>query len=469
MLPGQGGLPVRKWLLRCWLAVSLPCTLNLVLCLNRITYLLKQRGVWGIWYAALLVPAVMLLLIHYVWLTVMPAKDRGKARTGLRVRMMLGGGRLIYGGLYAMAVQIWIFVRFYIRNPWGTAPTTAVLAANAVIACAGCFLLLSAGVLRIICTSRRLGIVRRLLMIVTMWIPVVNLVVLLYACRLIYEEYDFEQERAVLRDLRVDSGLCRTRYPLVMVHGIGFRDLRYFNYWGRIPGELMRNGATVYYGNQEAFGTIVCNAEDIRKRIFQILEETGCEKVNIIAHSKGGLDARYAVSKLGMAPYVASLTTMNTPHRGCRFVDYACLLPDALYRLVAFCFDRTFQRFGDRNPDFYTSTHQFATKESERFNSEVPDSPQVYYQSYTSKMKHPWSHMLLSITYCMIKPLEGENDGLVSVESAKWGEFKGVFSNTRTRGISHGDIIDLKREDYKNFDVIETYVRIVEELKERGF
>lgn len=77
--------------------------------------------------------------------------------------------------------------------------------------------------------------------------------------------------------------------------------------------------------------------------------------------------------------------------------------------------------------------------------------------------------MLLSITYCMIKPLEGENDGLVSVESAKWGEFKGVFSNTRTRGISHGDIIDLKREDYKNFDIIETYVRIVEELKERGF
>ena len=77
--------------------------------------------------------------------------------------------------------------------------------------------------------------------------------------------------------------------------------------------------------------------------------------------------------------------------------------------------------------------------------------------------------MILCFTYCMIKPLEGENEGMVSVESAKWGEFKGVFSNTRTRGISHGDIIDLKREDYKNFDVIETYVRIVEELKERGF
>ena len=92
--------------------------------------------------------------------------------------------------------------------------------------------------------------------------------------------------------------------------------------------------------------------------------ETGCGKVNIIAHSKGGLDARYAISKLGMAPYVASLTTMNTPHRGCRFVDYACGLPEGLYRLVASCFDRTFLRLGDRNPDFYTATHQFSTWES---------------------------------------------------------------------------------------------------------
>ena len=55
------------------------------------------------------------------------------------------------------------------------------------------------------------------------------------------------------------------------------------------------------------------------------------------------------------------------------------------------------------------------------------------------------------------------------MESAKWGEFRGVFSNKRLRGISHGDIIDLTRQDYRSFDVLETYVRIVAELKERGF
>lgn len=225
----------------------------------------------------------------------------------------------------------------------------------------------------------------------------------------------------------------------------------------------------MHYGNQEALGTIVYNAEDIRKRIFQVMKETGCEKVNIIAHSKGGLDARYAISKLQMGPYVASLTTMNTPHRGCRFVDYACRLPDGLYRFVASCFDRTFRKLGDQNPDFYTATHQFSTAESRQFNQQVIDVPEVYYQSYTSRMSRPWSHLLLSIPYCMIRPLEGDNDGLVSVESAKWGEFQGVFSNARTRGISHGDIIDLKREDYQGFDVVETYVQIVSKLKEKGF
>ncbi len=451
---------MKKCLSICWQAVSLPCALNLVLLLNR----LHVQGKAPLFLSVIL---SIVLTVNFACLVLLPEKDHIK--TSFRARMMVGGGRLIYCGLYTMIVQTVLFVFFYAGDHFSPVPGTAVLAVNAVLACAGCFLLLAAGVVRIICTSRRLGIVRRLVMLLTMWIPPVNIIVLLYACRLVYEEYDFERERTLLKELRVDSELCRTRYPLVLVHGIGFRDLRYFNYWGRIPRELKRNGASIYYGNQEAFGTVTYNAEDIKKRIFQVLDETGCEKVNIIAHSKGGLDARYAIAKLGMAPYVASLTTMNTPHRGCRFVDYACLLPDGLYRFVAGCFDRTFRKFGDRNPDFYTSTHQFSTKESEYFNLEVPDSLQVFYQSYASKMKYPWSHLLLGIPYCMIRPLEGDNDGLVSVESAKWGEFKGVFSNTRTRGISHGDIIDLKREDYKGFDVIETYVQIVKELKEKGF
>ena len=39
-------------------------------------------------------------------------------------------------------------------------------------------------------------------------------------------------------------------------------------------------------------------------------------KVNIIAHSLGGLDARQMLTHLGMGSRVASLTTVGTPHRG---------------------------------------------------------------------------------------------------------------------------------------------------------
>ncbi len=44
---------------------------------------------------------------------------------------------------------------------------------------------------------------------------------------------------------------CRTRYPVVLVHGAGFRDLKWPVYWGRIPNALIRNGASVYYGLQD--------------------------------------------------------------------------------------------------------------------------------------------------------------------------------------------------------------------------
>ena len=445
---------MKKWWKRFFLALAVPCAVNLPLVVSaagRIT----ENVLFPFMISAV-------LFFVYLWLLLCPVRDRGK--TGLRARIMMGGRRAVHWGLYAAAVQIFVFLRLFFRPPG-----FYVMIADMLLAASGILLLLFSGTLRIFFTSRRLGVVRRIVMLLTWWIPVVNLVVLLYACRLVYEEYDFERERAALRALRVDSDLCATRYPLLLVHGIGFRDLRYFNYWGRIPRELKRNGAVIYYGNQEALGTIAYNAEDIRKRILQIREETGAEKVNIIAHSKGGLDARCAITTLGMSPYVASLTTMNTPHRGCRFVNYACRLPEGFYRFVAGCFDRTFARFGDKAPDFYTATHQFATEASVRFNENTPDMPGVYYQSYTSKMRNPFSHLLLSIPYCLIRPLEGENDGLVSVESAKWGEVRGVFSNQRLRGISHGDIIDLTRQDYRSFDVLETYVRIVAELKEKGF
>ena len=59
----------------------------------------------------------------------------------------------------------------------------------------------------------------------------------------------------------------------------------------------------------------------------------------------------------------------------------------------------------------------------------------------------------------IIRAMDGKNDGLVTPESAMWGEFKGTLSNRKHRGISHGDMIDLTREDSRESYVFLSYVR----------
>ncbi|MBN1699577.1 MAG: hypothetical protein JW881_18805, partial [Spirochaetales bacterium] len=102
----------------------------------------------------------------------------------------------------------------------------------------------------------------------------------------------------------------KTRYPVMLVHGAGFRDDNpNYNYWGRIPEKLKTLGADIHYSGQDAWGSIENNAEIVKKNVLRVLGETGAEKINLIAHSKGGLEARYMISRLAMGTHVASLTT----------------------------------------------------------------------------------------------------------------------------------------------------------------
>ena len=65
--------------------------------------------------------------------------------------------------------------------------------------------------------------------------------------------------------------------------------------------------------------------------------------------------------------------------------------------------------------------------------------------------------------------LSAVNDGLVAENSFPWGcDYTFLTTNTK-RGISHGDMIDLNRENIKGFDVREFYVQLVAGLKKMGF
>ena len=448
--------------------------------------ILSVTSRWNVWYTGLLMPHILLfyvLLKEYisvgslvliivfsmyclVRINIFPVLHDDSE--SIRLIIMIGGRTIVLLGLASCVLQGLAYIVLWNRLMSLNLPGN-ILLIDSVITGMFVITLMMNGVIRIFLTSRRLGIVRRIVFLLTWWIPVVNIGLILYFCRLIRWEYDHECNKIMTHKIRVDSQVCATKYPLLMVHGIGFRDLKYLNYWGRIPREIMRNGARVYYGHQEAMGTIEDNARDIQARIFEILEETHCEKVNIIGHSKGGLDARYMISEYNMGPYVSSLTTIATPHQGSELLDVAVRMPDRMFRRISSIIDRHFRNLGDKNPDCYTSSRQMLPAYAKEFNKQVTDAEGVYYQSYALLMKNMFSDSLLFIPYAIMKYIKGPNDGLVCIESAKWGEFRGTFTNKYRRGISHADIIDLKREDIRGFDIKEQYVKIISELKEMNF
>ena len=74
----------------------------------------------------------------------------------------------------------------------------------------------------------------------------------------------------------------------------------------------------------------------------------------------------------------------------------------------------------------------------------------------------------LNLSYHLVKYFDGPNDGLVSEASFQWGERYTLLQTDGDRGISHGDMIDLNRENIPEFDVREFYVQLVHDLKNRG-
>ena len=254
-------------------------------------------------------------------------------------------------------------------------------------------------------------------------------------------------------------------YPILLIHGMGFRDSKVINYWGRVPKMLKKAGFDVYYGEQDSNGTTASNGRVIADKIEEIVRKTNCGKVNIIAHSKGGMDARYAISTLGMGKYVATLTTLSTPHHGSLTVDRLMQLPDIAVRFVAKCSDIWLKILGDKHPDAYRVFHSFTTAGAERFNRENPDDPNVVYRSYAFVMKNALSDIFMWIPYLVVKHFEGENDGLLAPRGVMWGKFMGIKRSSSFRGISHCDEIDMRRMRFskkKNgiSDILDVYREI---------
>jgi triacylglycerol lipase len=409
---------------------------------------------WPVW-------VLILSGVPTLWLCVRPWGV--PACESPRLRRCQAGCELLYAFLAvfsASALFVWLVVRG--RMPWGLTPILlSVLVLGAVF---------WAGMLRLYLFSTQLGVKWRIIGAICGWIPVLNLVMLGKLLVVVSREVAFENAKLRLNAARREEQVCATRYPLLLVHGVFFRDYRYLNYWGRIPGELERNGATLFYGNHQSAGGVRDAGRELAARIRTIVAKTGCEKVNIIAHSKGGLDARHALSQPEVAPLVASLTTVSTPHRGCQFADWLMeKLPTREQEALAKTYNAALRRLGDSSPDFLSAVRDLTAGACAVFNRETPNPQGPLLQSVGSCLKKPsGGRFPLSLTNRFVGLFDGENDGLVGRASFEWGQRYQHLQPEGRRGISHGDMIDLNRENLPGFDVREFFVTLVRDLKQKG-
>ncbi|HEY4180946.1 MAG TPA: triacylglycerol lipase [Kofleriaceae bacterium] len=240
-----------------------------------------------------------------------------------------------------------------------------------------------------------------------------------------------------------------TRYPIVLVHGfMGTASSPLWSFY-KVADALRADGNIVIEADLPAFDAPANRAAILATQIDATIAHYG--KVNIIAHSQGGLDSRYLISSLGYGDRVASLTTISSPHRGTAIADKALgLLPGGLDATV----NGTLRTLGldVANVNVRAALTAMAEKNAPAFNAANPDRPGVYYQSWagvTSKngvassvnldvcegklLIHPdtmdkLGTLLPSLVWTIVGHGVGDaNDGVATVASAKHGVFRGCF------------------------------------------
>jgi triacylglycerol lipase len=191
---------------------------------------------------------------------------------------------------------------------------------------------------------------------------------------------------------------------------------------------LMRShGVLAFAPNIVPYAKIQTRAARWVRLVHKIKEKTGAEKLNIIAHSMGGLDMRYALSKLDAAPHVASYTSVCSPHRGTSLAELALNTPNTIRDKISGFLDWMGERaYPSEKSDALGSavqlTRQYIT---ETFNPDSPDVPGIPYYSYSSAVGKGTEHAIKVITRYQNNHIfeeEGPNDGMISVESSIWGE-----------------------------------------------
>ncbi|MDB4931544.1 MAG: Lipase precursor [Myxococcaceae bacterium] len=284
----------------------------------------------------------------------------------------------------------------------------------------------------------------------------------------------------------------RGPFPVVFVHGFaGFQGIGALSYFYRVADDLRRRGEVVYTPELPPFAPPATRAPVLAAAILRALAETGKSKVVLIAHSQGGLDARYLISTLAMGDRVAALITVATPHRGTRLGDaFAGLIPgvnlgllDAAATAIGAVYNGAPGRAEVRG-----TLAALSERDAARFNAGNPDDPRVRYYSVAGRSNRRDGRAvcgdamvanaptLVDAPFLPLAPLAGflegndptrlVNDGLVTVESARWGTFIGCVPADHFDEV--GQIAHQGPDRDSTFDHIVLYRELVRRLRDDG-
>jgi len=217
-----------------------------------------------------------------------------------------------------------------------------------------------------------------------------------------------------------------TPTPIVLHHGLfGFGNFKLgpvaVSYFRGVDRALAERGHPLIVPRVHPTGSIERRAGRLKAVIERESAARGLDgrRVVVVAHSMGGLDARHMVTHLGMARRVAAIVTVSTPHRGSSYADWC--LTHLCERLGAF-------KVTDLLGLDVSAVNDLTRDACARFNAATPDAAGVrYYSVAAARPRHRVAPVFYH-SHGVVTANEGENDGLVSVASAQWGECLGTWA-----------------------------------------
>jgi triacylglycerol esterase/lipase EstA (alpha/beta hydrolase family) len=114
--------------------------------------------------------------------------------------------------------------------------------------------------------------------------------------------------------------------PVVLLHGLAMNRTQ----WMWMGRSLARRGIGPSYGmTYFSLQSVSRSARHLDRFVARLLRREGAAQVDIVAHSLGGLVARYYVERLGGAPHVGRIITIASPHHGTALGRLLAIVPSA--------------------------------------------------------------------------------------------------------------------------------------------